>query len=198
MDDFPELREVPLFEKTIYKGKLITISQTKVQLPNGKTSLREIVRHNGGVGIAAIDDKGNVFLVRQYRISPDLFTLEIPAGKLDSPAEDPLCAAIRELKEETGLQADRMEFLMTILPTPGYSTEKLYLYLATGLSSGHACPDADEFLSVVRMPLEQAAQLAMNGGFTDAKTALALLVARNRLQIPSQDPNRIPCLQVNE
>ena len=184
MDDFPELREVPLSEEVVYRGGLVSISEMKVRLPNGRTSLREIVHHNGGVGIVAVDDKGDVFLVRQYRIAPGLFTLEIPAGKLDFSAEDPLCAARRELGEETGLQAEHMEFLMTILPTPGYSTEKLHLFLATGLSTGQVHHDTDEFLSVVRMPLEQATRHAMNGRFADAKTALALLVAGVRLQIP--------------
>ena len=176
-----ELRETPLTEETVFRGKLIDISHMEVALPNGKTSMREIVHHNGGVGVVAVNDQGEVTLVRQHRIAPDLLMLEIPAGKLDSKTENPLLAARRELEEETGLRAQHMELLTAMIPTPGYCTERIHLYLATGLSQHAAHLDADEFLGVTRMPMDEAVEKAARGEFPDAKTALGLLMAAHRL-----------------
>ena len=181
MHDDTHLREIPISEKPVFDGLLIRVSHMQVRLPNGETSQREIVHHNGGVGIVAVDDEGQVTLVRQHRIALDEVLLEIPAGKLDGPNEDPLSAARRELEEETGLQAERIELLISSIPTPGYCTERLHLYLATGLSQHQAHLDKDEFLSVVKMPLAEAIERTMRGELCDGKTALALLMAQNRL-----------------
>ena len=175
------LREIPLSEETVFKGRLIDVSHMQVQLPNGKTSSREIVHHHGGVGVVPVDDHGNVTLVRQYRAALGALMLEIPAGKLESKEEDPLLAAIRELEEETGLRAAQMAFLTAAVPTPGYCTERLFLYLATGLSQHSAHLDADEFLDVVHMPLSEAIDRVMSGELTDAKTVIGLLMAKELL-----------------
>ncbi|MCL1855182.1 MAG: NUDIX hydrolase [Clostridia bacterium] len=182
MADFSGLRETPLRDEVVFRGSLIDVIRRDVALPGGGTSLREIVRHPGGAAAVPVDEDGVVTLVRQHRVAPDLMTLEIPAGKLDSPDEDPLLAARRELEEEAGLRARHVEWLTTILPTPGYSTERLYLYLATGLTPCQTHLDADEFVDAVKMPLHEAVGKVCGGEITDGKTALALLLARDRLQ----------------
>ena len=182
MADFSELRETPLRDELVFNGSLIDVARLEVSLPGGGTSLREIVRHPGGAAVVPVEEDGMVTLVRQHRVAPDLMTLEIPAGKLEDPGEDPLLAARRELAEEAGLRARRVEWLTTMLPTPGYSNERLYLYLATGLTPCETHLDADEFVDVVRMPLQEAVDRVLGGEIPDGKTALALLLARDRLQ----------------
>lgn len=161
----------------------------QVALPNGQTSLREIVHHNGGAAVVPVDGEGHVTLVRQHRIALDQMTLEIPAGKLDRPCEDPEKAALRELEEETGLRAAQVELLTRMLPTPGYCTEVLHLYLATGLTPCRPHLDADEFLDVVKLPLAEAVAMVDRGELPDGKTALALLMAWQRLQNHSAGPS---------
>ena len=177
-----DLREVPISDEIVFKGLLFEISRVKVTLPNGKTSMRDVVRHKGGVAIVPVDDDGNVTLVRQHRIAPDEMLLEIPAGKLDTWEEDPLSAARRELEEECGLRAAQMRLLTVMIPTPGYCTERLHIYLATGLTHCSAHLDADEFLSVVQMPFAEAVALAGRGELCDGKSALGLLLASRILQ----------------
>lgn len=181
MTERQRLREIPIREETVFHGKLIDVAHMQVTLPDGRTALREIVRHPGGAAIVPLDEEGNVTLVRQHRISPDLITLEIPAGKLEGPGEDPLLAAARELEEEAGLRAGRIERLATMLPTPGYCTERLYLYLGTELTSCRPHLDPDEFLDVVKIPFSQALAMVERGELPDGKTALALLMAARLL-----------------
>ena len=181
MAEYPGLREIPIRDEQVFHGVLIDVTHMQVTLPNGGTSLREIVRHPGGAAVVPLDGEGNVTLVRQHRVALDLMTLEIPAGKLNGSQEDPLLAAARELEEETGLRAGRMEWLTTMLPTPGYCTEKLHLYLATGLTPCRPHLDADEFLDVVKIPFAQALEMVDRGELPDGKTALALLLAQRRM-----------------
>lgn len=177
MCDYPDLRETPISEETVFNGALIDVAHMQVSLPNGKTALREIVRHKGAAAVVPVDAEGNVYMVRQHRVVIDLMTLEIPAGKLDFVGEDPLACATRELEEETGLRAGKMELLTHVVTTPGFCTEKIGLYLATELSQHEDHPDADEFLHVVKLPLREAVNRVMSGEFRDAKTALGLLMA---------------------
>ncbi len=176
-----DLKEGFLRERAIYQGRVISVGERTVLLPNGKEATRELVYHKGAAAVVPVDERGMVTLVRQYRVAHDSVMLEIPAGKLDAAAEDPLDCAHRELLEETGLKAGRMELLIRMAPTPGYSTEAVSIYLATELSLHGADPDEDEFLSVERMPLTEAAELVMRGELGDAKTAVGLLMAYNRL-----------------
>lgn len=183
MPDDSSLRELPLSRRTVFEGILINVDHMTVKLPNGSTAAREIVVHHGAAAIVPVDDEGNVYLVRQHRIALDEMMLEIPAGKLDSPDEDPYDCAVRELEEETGLNAASMEKLTHVVTTPGFCTETIGLYLATGLSQHTAHLDADEFLNVVRMPLARAVALVMSGELRDAKSALGLLMAAQRLGV---------------
>lgn len=176
-----ELREKFLSAEDVYSGKIIRVQRWQVALPNGQTALREIVRHNGASAIVPVDDQGFVTLVRQHRVAIDQCTWEIPAGKLDSPQEDPFAAAKRELEEETGLQAAHWRELTRVFTTPGFCNEKIAIYLATGLSQHPAHPDADEFLGLKKMPLAEAVERCMAGEFQDGKTVIGLLMAQQAL-----------------
>ena len=180
-DEDEALREVPLDDRVVFHGVLIDVSHMTVRLPNGREALREVVHHKGAAAIVPVDEQGFVTLVRQHRVVVDRLMLEIPAGKLETVGEDPLACAHRELEEETGLHAAHMELLCPMITTPGFCTERISLYMATGLSMHAAHLDADEFLHTVRMPLREAADLAMRGKFSDGKTALGLLLAWARL-----------------
>ena len=176
------LRETFLSSKEIYPGKIIRVETWQVALPNGETALREIVRHNGASAIVPVDDAGNVTLVRQHRVAIDKCAWEIPAGKLDSPSEDPFDAARRELEEETGLQAEHWQKLTSMFTTPGFCNERISIYLATGLSQHPSHPDADEFLRVKKIPLDDAIAQCMAGDIQDGKTLVGLLMARQALK----------------
>lgn len=175
------LREKFLSSEAIYPGKIIRVEKWQVELPNGETAMREIVRHNGASAIVPVDDQGMVTLVRQHRVAIGQCTWEIPAGKLDSPSEDPFAAAKRELEEETGLQAAEWRKLTSIYTTPGFCNEQIAIYLATGLSQRNAHPDEDEFLGLTKMPLSEAVSLCMSGEFRDSKTVIGLLMAQQVL-----------------
>ncbi len=171
------LRETPVARERIFDGKVIDVEKWTVRLPDGALAPREIVLHRGAAAVVAVDDAGFVTLVRQHRVAVGEVTLEIPAGKLDAPGEDPLVCAKRELEEETGLRAQRWQPLTVLLTTPGFSSERIALYLATGLSAAKAHPDEDEFLDVVRMPLGEAIERVMRGELCDGKSAVGLLMA---------------------
>ena len=186
LSDDRQLIETPISEETVFRGALIDVSHMQVRLPNGRTALREIVHHKGAAAIVPVDEEEYVYLVRQHRVVNDMLTWEIPAGKLDTADEDPLHCAVRELREEPGLKAEHMEKLSHIVTTPGFCTEKIGLYLATGLSQHEDHPDEDEFLRVARIPLKEAVQRVMSGEFQDAKTALGLLMAWQKLHPSSK------------
>ena len=171
------LRETPVARERIFDGKVIDVEKWTVRLPDGALAPREIVLHRGAAAVVAVDDAGFVTLVRQHRVAVGEVTLEIPAGKLDAPGEDPLVCAKRELEEETGLRAQRWQPLTVLLTTPGFSSERIALYLATGLSAAKAHPDEDEFLDVVRMPRDEAIGRVMRGELRDGKSAVGLLMA---------------------
>ncbi len=171
------LREVFLKSEDKFHGVIINVEHWQVSLPNGKTALREVVRHNGAAAIVPVDDEGYVTLVRQHRVVAGRFTWEIPAGKLDSPDEDPFACAKRELEEETGLNAENWRLLSRIDTTPGFCTEKIALYLATALSQHATHPDEDEFLHITRIPLAEAVALCLKGELRDSKTVIGILMA---------------------
>ncbi|MBN1892236.1 MAG: NUDIX hydrolase [Clostridiales bacterium] len=175
-----ELSEKFVSSQKVFDGRVFAVEIADVLLNDGCVTTREIVRHNGGAAIVPLDDDGNVYVVRQYRCPFQEILLEIPAGKLE-PDEDPKECAIRELKEETGLQSSDVERLGVIYPTPGYCSEKLFLFLATGLLPGESNPDKGEFLNVHRVPIKVLLEKIDSGEISDAKTIVALLKTARRL-----------------
>jgi len=179
--DYENLREIPFASETIYDGAILRVEKWQVTCPSGNPAPREIVVHKGAAAVVPVYEDGTTLLVRQHRVSVDRVTLEIPAGKLDSWGEDPHDCAVRELAEETGLRAERLTLLTSLLTTPGFCTEKIAIYLAQGLTQGETHPDEDEFLGLVRMPLEEAVSLVMRGEIRDGKTVCGLLMAKMAL-----------------
>ncbi len=174
-----QLEEETLSTSVLYRGRIINVRQDRVKLPSGKTAYREVVEHPGAVAILALDEQEQVVLVRQYRQPAAAVLMEIPAGKLD-PGEDPLHCAQRELAEETGLQGSSWKPLGWFYLSPGFSDEKIYLYLAKGLSKApsQAAADEDETVEVVNLPLNQALDMVARNELKDAKTVIALQMFR--------------------
>ncbi|MER3422092.1 MAG: ADP-ribose pyrophosphatase [Nitrospiraceae bacterium] len=159
--------------KTIFKGKVVTLDLETVTLPNGRTVELEIVRHPGAAAMVPIKDDGTVVLIRQFRLAAGGYIYEIPAGKLH-PSEDPRVCAARELEEEIGYRATRLEEIATFFTAPGFTDEVMHLYKATGLMRSTQNLDSDEVLEVVEMPLEKAIDQIRNGTIRDAKTIIGL------------------------
>lgn len=157
-----------------YEGVIVQVDMEMVKVPNGNITMREVVRHPGGVCVVALDGDGMVAMVRQYRFPIGEHLLELPAGKLE-PGEEPLPAAKRELSEETGLEADEWCDLGFIYTSPGFSTERLYLYLATGLHHGAQHLDLNEFLDVEYHSLESLRDMVLRGEIADGKTVAGVL-----------------------
>lgn len=157
-----------------YEGVIVQVDMEMVQVPNGNITMREVVRHPGGVCVVALEEDGTVAMVRQYRFPIGEHLLELPAGKLE-PGEEPLPAAKRELSEETGLEADEWRDLGFIYTSPGFSTERLYLYLATGLHHGAQHLDRNEFLDVEYYPLDTLQDMVLRGELADGKTVAGVL-----------------------
>lgn len=169
------LEEKQINAEYIYNGRIINLRKDNALLPNGNTAVREVIEHPGGVCVAALTDENELLLVRQYRYPYSEIIMEIPAGKRDSKDENPLQCGIRELKEETGAEAEKFVFLGELYPSPGYCDEIIWLYAATGLTFGETNPDEDEFLAVEKIPLEAVVEMIMKGEIKDAKTQAAVL-----------------------
>ena len=162
---------------TAFQGCLLRLDVDSVILPDGKEGVREYIRHPGGVGVVALTEDNEVLLVKQYRYPYGEVLTEIPAGKRDK-GEEPLVTGMRELEEETGYRAATYTPLGTMYPTPGCCDEKVYIYLATGLTQSEAHPDVDEFLDVERCPLDEMVRRVLAGEITDAKTQIGILKAK--------------------
>ena len=183
MNTFDHLSEVCLGSEKIFDGVILHIYKDSVLLPNGNRSVRETMRHMGSVGIVPVTDDGKVIIERQYRYPLDEVITEIPAGKLDSPEEDRLEAAKRELLEETGITADEWIHMGDYHPAAAYTDERLSMYLARGLHFGEQKLDDDEFLNVEAVPMESVVEEIMSGKITDGKTQVAILKAAQLLNI---------------
>lgn len=168
------LDEKTLSTEKIYDGKIIHVRRDSVLLPDGRQSMREVVDHSGGVCVAALNEKDELLMVRQFRYPYLEQVIEIPAGKIE-PGEDPLQCGKRELYEETGASADHFEPLGSVYPSPGYCGEIIYIIAAEGLKVGENHPDDGEFLESFYMPLKEAVELVLSGEIKDAKTQIAIL-----------------------
>ena len=177
-DDDPRdasLAEKPLTEDVAWTGRIFNVNRLQVKLPDGREAVRDVVRHPGAVAIVALTDEGRICLVRQYRTALGRVTVEIPAGKLD-PGEDPLECAGRELREETGMIAEKMAFLTTIASSDGFCDELIHIYMATGLSFAESSPDADEFINVDLVEVGELVDAVLDGRIEDAKTVVGALL----------------------
>lgn len=168
------LEEKTISSQTIFKGRIITLKNDEVLLPDESKASREFVEHPGGVCVVPLTDKNEVLMVKQFRYPYKEIVLEIPAGKKD-PGEDPFTTGKRELKEETGATAEDYIDLGQLYPSPGYCGEIIWMYGAKGLSFGEVNPDEDEFLEVEKVPLQKAVEMIINGEIKDAKTQAAIL-----------------------
>lgn len=168
--------ETTIDTKEIYSGRIIHIKEDTVRLPDGKTAGRELVLHNGGVAVIALDKDGNILMVRQYRKPYDEIVSEVPAGKLEK-GENPDEAGRRELREETGYKANKFRFIGKCYPSPGYLNEVIHMYLAEELEFVGQSLDAGEFLEVIKVPFEKALKMVMENEIADAKTQIAILKA---------------------
>ncbi|QNU65337.1 NUDIX hydrolase [Ruminiclostridium herbifermentans] len=172
-----EYTEKTLKTEDIYNGNIIKVQKQTVSLPNGKEATRDIVLHPGASVVIPINEKGELYLVKQFRKPLDITTLELPAGKLDSAEEDPKICAERELMEETGLRAGKIEHLISIHTTPGFCNEVIHMYTATELTQGEACADEDEFLDVEKIHVSELVDMILSHKITDAKTIIGILMA---------------------
>jgi ADP-ribose pyrophosphatase len=166
-----------LKSETKFEGKVFSIRQDEVELPNGRTARLDIVVHGGAVTMIPVDEQNRIWFVRQYRHAAGLTLLELPAG-VANDNEQPEIGAMRELQEETGMSAQKLEKLGEFYLAPGYSTEKMHVYLATGLQPAPLQADEDEFLDVVQIPVYRAFEMMYSGEIQDAKSLAALALFR--------------------
>jgi len=170
-------RETTITSRCIYKGRVVNLRIDTVRLENGDLTTREIVEHRGAVAIVALDEDDNVLLVRQFRKPVESELLEIPAGTLE-PGEEPESCALRELEEETGYNAGRLERILGFYSSPGFCDEYIHIYFATDLVKNKARAQADEAIEVVKVPFSKALEMVLSGEICDAKTIIGLLSSR--------------------
>ncbi len=175
------LFEKPVSKDLIYCGKIIDLYKNEVELCDGRTAKREIVKHNGGVGIVAVNNANEVILVRQFRAGPGEVTVEIPAGKLEA-GENPEEAAKRELSEECGAAAGEFYKIAEIYPTPAYCTEIIRIYYAANLKFSSAHLDKGEFLELTTVPFDKAVAMCLDNEIKDSKTIIGILKAREIIE----------------
>ncbi|MGE5390608.1 MAG: NUDIX hydrolase [Deltaproteobacteria bacterium] len=176
-----DFRERTKESKEIFNGRIIRVRVDTVELPDGSEGTREIVDHNGAVAIVALDEKGQLKMVRQYRKAAEKIMLEIPAGTLEK-GEDPMDCARRELEEETGLRARQWEKILAYYSAPGFCSEELHLYIARDLYPGESDPDEDEFLELADVPLDQAYDMIFQGQICDGKSIIGIQYAYYRME----------------
>jgi ADP-ribose pyrophosphatase len=179
-----------LSHEVLYRGKVFDLEVDRIRYPSGNEGVREVARHPGGAVAVPYFPDGSVLLVRQFRYPLQGYTLELPAGKLD-PGEDPEAAAKRELEEETGWVAGSLEKLTALLTTPGFCTEVLHIYLATGLtlsSRGHRREEGEAGMSLHFVLLAEALEMVERRELVDSKTIVGLFLAQRRLARASPGP----------
>lgn len=167
--------------RRVYTGKVLNLDIDRVRFPNGSVGELEMIRHSGASAVVPFvsdpsGDDPQLLLIKQYRYAADDFLYEIPAGRLD-PGESPEACARRELREETGCTAQSVEHLSTIYTTPGFTDERIHLFMATGLTDGQTGHEADEFLTIETMQLSRVLEMIRDGEIQDAKTVVGILYA---------------------
>lgn len=171
------LEEKKISSTSIFDGKVLHVRLDEITLPNCKGAIREYCHHNGAVCVIPICDNGDVLCVRQFRYPFSEPLIEIPAGKLDSPDENPDSAVRRELREETGAVSNKITYLGQYYGSPAILDERIYMYMAEDLSFGETDFDEDEFIEPLRIPLEALVQMVLEGKIRDGKTQIAALRA---------------------
>lgn len=174
-NNYQHLVETQISSAQIFTGNFMKVMRDVVELPNGKFSEREYIKHSGAVAVIALDNENNIIMEKQYRHPVKQVMIELPAGKIDSN-EDVLECGKRELLEETGYIADNWTYLGEILPCIGYSTERIHFYLAENITFTKAKLDDGEFLDVYKQPLQDVINEAYSGKITDAKTLSGLML----------------------
>jgi len=172
----------PINREKIYSGRAFNVEIVTMQLPDGKIRSYDLVEHKGAVTIVPVDDAGNILFVRQYRVGADQELLELPAGLLNHD-EPPGEAAAREVREETGMAAAQMTLLGDFYLAPGYSSEHMVVYLATGLHPHPLEQDEDEFIELVSIPAAEAVRMARGGEIRDGKSLAALMMVESYLNL---------------
>ena len=183
-----------LFEKKvsseqIFRGKILTLFYDKVELPNGTIATREKVCHPGAVAVVPVNDKGEVVLVRQFRYPIEKILIEIPAGKLDSGEPSIRCAE-RELHEEAGVVNGTLAHLATIYTSPGFSDEKMDIFIATDFEEKENNPDLDEFIHIFKAGISECLEMIENGSISDAKSIIGIMLARDYLLKKKNEQNK--------
>lgn len=179
----PDLTETSIESEQLLDGRLLKVHRDRVRLPDGSESIREWIDHPGASAVVPLLDDGDVVLVRQYRFPSRRVFLEIPAGKLDPEDTDPAVAGRRELEEETGWRAGRMDLLGSLSNCIGYSNEVIHLYLARDLTPGRPALAEGEHLEVIRMPFAEIVEMARSGRVEDMKTVSAVLLAAASMEV---------------
>ncbi len=169
-----QLIEKKVSSENVFDGVLLHVYKDVVALPDGNRATREYIKHQGAVAVVPVADNNEVIAVRQYRYPIGRVTIEIPAGKLDKD-EKPIDGAMRELNEETGLDCGKVTYLGGLYPSVAYTDEIIHMYLAEDLTYGTAHTDEDEFIDVVKIPLDEFVNKIMNGEILDSKTQAAVL-----------------------
>ena len=164
-------------ENKIFTGRILSLSEHTVRLEDGSEANREVVHHNGGVCVAALDEHNQLLLVRQFRFPAGRELLELPAGKLEK-GENPMSAALRELEEETGFIPGSLKHLTTIYTSPGFTNEVIYVFMATNLTTGKLNPDEDERIDLIYVTPDEAVAMINRGEIRDAKTIVGILTAK--------------------
>lgn len=175
-----DYEEKTMKSEKIYKGKMVNLRIDTVELPDKKYSKREIVEHPGSVGIIPITDDEHIILVKQYRKPVEKNLLEIPAGKIEIN-EEPKETALRELHEETGFVANKLEYLLEFYTSPGFSNEKMYLFMAKELIQDKSEPGEDEYIEVLKVNIEDLINMIIRGEIVDSKTIIGILYAQRYL-----------------
>ena len=170
------LKEKKISSEEIFNGRLLHVFNDVIELPNGKKSTREYIKHQGAVAVVPVTDENEIIAVRQYRYPIDRITVEIPAGKLDK-GEKPLDAAFRELSEETGITDADISYIGGLYPSVAYTDEIIHMYMAKNLKYGMAHTDDDEFLEVIKIPIDEFVEKIIGGEIMDSKTQAAVLKA---------------------